>query len=555
MRAATITWTNNAGGYWSVAANWYPNQVPGPSDTVIIPLAATNGAAVDATYIVQNLLLEGGTVATTGYSYDTLTVNGQIDWTNGVLGCVTTNNGVMTLAGANGVDYQLTQFLENAGSINLVSGNLLINDCGSAFGGLDNATNAVINFEHDANVDISQSQFGQCAAAVNNAGAIVKTGGTGTSSLYVQLNNSPSGIVDAQTGALSFDGGGTFYGTLQSEGGGALSFGTNIYGGAPLVLDGNLTSTNAFLAGASIVGTGTNNGVLTWTWGTLATGDGGLTISSRGVLVLAGTNGADYALDTGLNNLGTIRLVSGNLLVNNCGENFGALLNEPGSLVEFENDVNLDSSCGGLVVNEGIVRKSGGTGTSDIGAYFNNGAGVVDAESGTIALTNNYDLSGGTLNFGISALSSYGQVYLSGMNPLSGQISVGLENGYVPSSGNSFPLLTYGLENGAFTGASLPAWINWLTNYTASAFTLTVNNLNGSPQLTGPLVPAPGRFFFQFGGNPDASYSVIATTNLLLPLTNWTDLGSPTLVSNDLYQYVDRQATNFPQRFYMLRSP
>ena len=43
--SATITWTNTAAGDWSVAANWYPNQVPRPADTVVIPHAATNGAA------------------------------------------------------------------------------------------------------------------------------------------------------------------------------------------------------------------------------------------------------------------------------------------------------------------------------------------------------------------------------------------------------------------------------------------------------------------------------------------------------------------------------
>ena len=28
----SITWTNTAGGNWSAAANWSPNQVPGSSD-------------------------------------------------------------------------------------------------------------------------------------------------------------------------------------------------------------------------------------------------------------------------------------------------------------------------------------------------------------------------------------------------------------------------------------------------------------------------------------------------------------------------------------------
>jgi len=38
LRAADIVWTNTAGGNWSTAANWDPNQVPGSGDTAwIIP--------------------------------------------------------------------------------------------------------------------------------------------------------------------------------------------------------------------------------------------------------------------------------------------------------------------------------------------------------------------------------------------------------------------------------------------------------------------------------------------------------------------------------------
>ena len=35
-RAATITWTNTAGGNWNDAANWNPNQVPGASDDALV---------------------------------------------------------------------------------------------------------------------------------------------------------------------------------------------------------------------------------------------------------------------------------------------------------------------------------------------------------------------------------------------------------------------------------------------------------------------------------------------------------------------------------------
>src|SRR5215469_8303453 len=34
--AASITWTNTAGGDWNLPANWQPNQVPGATDTALI---------------------------------------------------------------------------------------------------------------------------------------------------------------------------------------------------------------------------------------------------------------------------------------------------------------------------------------------------------------------------------------------------------------------------------------------------------------------------------------------------------------------------------------
>jgi hypothetical protein len=551
--SATITWTNTAGGNWSVAANWYPNQVPGSADTVVIPLAAaTNGAALDMTATVQNLILDGGNLANTGYSYDTLTVNGQINWTNGVLGCLVTNNGTMTLAGTNGVDYQLTQFLYNAGTFNLVSGNLMVNYCGYNSGAFYNATNAVLNIQHDATIDISTNQFGLCNPPFNNAGIIRKSGGTGTSPIYASVDS--SGTVDAQTGAIQFNGGGTLGGTLQSEGAGSLVFGTNIYNNnqISLVLNGNLTSTNAFLAGAILAGNGTLNGVLTWLWGTL---NGSLINGTNGTLILAGTNGVDYAITQVIYNAGIIKLVSGNLLINFCGSANGELMNLPGGRVDFENDVQIDSSCGGSFFNSGTVRKSGGTGESDIGGPFNNTGGILDAQTGTIGLTNNYTLSGGTLNFGISSLTSFGQLKLAGSPVLTGELSVNFDNNYVPTNGNEFALVTYGSASGAFSPLALPSWINWHTNYNPTTFSLVVSNLNGQPLLTGANTPAPGQFSFEFTGNPNGSYSVLATTNLILPLTNCTALGTATILSNDLFQYADTHATNYPQRFYRLRSP
>lgn len=49
-------------------------------------------------------------------------------------------------------------------------------------------------------------------------------------------------------------------------------------------------------------------------------------------------------------------------------------------------------------------------------------------------------------------------------------------------------------------------------------------------------------------------FTVLESTNLLVPSTNWNTLGVATEISSGHYQYTDTQATN-TQRFYRLRSP
>lgn len=59
----------------------------------------------------------------------------------------------------------------------------------------------------------------------------------------------------------------------------------------------------------------------------------------------------------------------------------------------------------------------------------------------------------------------------------------------------------------------------------------------------------------EFTGGAGLSYSILQSTNVALPLTNWTLLGSGTEISPGLIQFSDTQATNNPQRYYRVRRP
>jgi hypothetical protein len=92
---------------------------------------------------------------------------------------------------------------------------------------------------------------------------------------------------------------------------------------------------------------------------------------------------------------------------------------------------------------------SGGTTT------FNN-HGTVVCQVGQLSIGGSYTLAGGALNFGINSSNNFGSFYLDGEAALDGTLSVNFTNGYSPTAGDAFPLVSYGSETGIFTVLNLP---------------------------------------------------------------------------------------------------
>jgi len=75
------------------------------------------------------------------------------------------------------------------------------------------------------------------------------------------------------------------------------------------------------------------------------------------------------------------------------------------------------------------------------------------------------------------------------------------------------------------------------------------------PALIGPPVLSNGTFQFAFSNNDlGASFTVLTTTNLSLPLSNWTVAGPATNTAPGLFQF-STDTINNPQGFYRIRSP
>jgi alpha-tubulin suppressor-like RCC1 family protein len=73
--------------------------------------------------------------------------------------------------------------------------------------------------------------------------------------------------------------------------------------------------------------------------------------------------------------------------------------------------------------------------------------------------------------------------------------------------------------------------------------------------LTAPHTLTNGVFEFSFSNTSGAPLSVLSTTNLTLPLSNWTVLTGVTEITPGQFQFADPQAANTPRRFYRVRSP
>jgi hypothetical protein len=129
---------------------------------------------------------------------------------------------------------------------------------------------------------------------------------------------------------------------------------------------------------------------------------------------------------------------------------------------------------------------------------------------------------------------------------------------------------------GAFAPTSDSAWltVTGVTNGVVSfAFTATGAGRTGHLTLLGQNVaitqtgslPAPvlthvttltgGHFSFSFTSNPTASFTVLTTTNLALPVSQWSVAGPATNLGGGAFGYTASLPANGSQQFFRVRSP
>jgi len=255
--------------------------------------------------------------------------------------------------------------------------------------------------------------------------------------------------------------GGTYAGTLTGVGGGTVQ----LTSGRLFIGSGGLTLNFA-------------GSMFQWTGGVIDAGQGDLT--NLGTMNLSGNSDMDFYNDGLLDNFGTIlQTGTGNLHLGTDGTFPATLKNEAGASYLLEGDGGLTeiSDSGSApgqtsLNNAGIIRKTGGTGTSSfdvLGSITN--TGTIEADSGTLALNPTLgitQISGSTLAAGTwNALSGATLEFPTGTSFTTNAATVSLDG----------------------AGATIPALADLATNngnfsLTGGATFTTAGDLSNSGSLT-----------------------------------------------------------------------
>lgn len=376
--------------------------------------------------------------------------------------------------------------------------------------------------------------------AFNNFGVFQKIGTSGTTTLDVNtVINDAGGTIQTSSGNL----------TIQNGSGNGLF---NTASGSQLDLTTfDFIGDSTFTNGGSVTGSfEATNGVF---HGTPELSN----VSFSGIFTLAndcnlnvGTGGLGfygYPNATAVTNYGTVTWAMGNL----SGDNSPLIVNYGLWNVETDGVFNGRSSSGNTVFdNVGTFRKTAGQGgTTALNSFEFINTGLLDVQTGEVSMVANFIPGGGRVNFGLNSSNNFGNLYFPGTVTLGGTLSANLNNLFAPAASNSFPVVTYFGETGAFTNLSLPAGFVWTNNYGGSAFTLSVATVE-PPQVTSAPAVQNGNFSFSFSAVPGQTYQIEDTTNLVP--SNWVDVGAPIYVTNTSPITVSNLISVNPQLFYRL---
>jgi len=517
-------WNNNAcwqtynGTLWTGAIN-PPDYSTANVITVSHEITLTANVRIDQTIIESTgklIIPADKTLEVNNGVNEDIKLYGSIDWygelyLSGSLLYVYPEGVINILGTNNKIFRQGAGYLSNYGTINWIGSGILIGGSKT----INNYSSGVIDFRSDSGFYYDYG--GDGLFTVNNEGLIKKSDGSGNTNFdHAVLNN--SGTVEVQAGTIELGYGGSNSGTMNINSGKTLLFRSGTFtlnegglfdgSGTVRLTGGNLSAdgttngtvynTNvAFdMTGGELSGEGksTIKGTMNWSGGTISIQN--LNINSGATMNIEGASTKIIRYGNGnINNSGTVNWWGD-------GDIKGASMtinNYSGAVFDCHNDATIYYDGGGgstfLFNNEGTLKKSAGTGTSDFDNVITHNSGTILVESGTLEFSAGGSNSGTvTVNIGKNMLLNGGIFTLAENGTFNGNGTFSFSGGTLSTTGatngtifdNS---LTFNMSDGVINSSgklTVKGTMNW-SGGTISNGTLNINpgaslNISGSSE-------------------------------------------------------------------------
>jgi hypothetical protein len=226
----------------------------------------------------------------------------------------------------------------------------------------------------------------------------------------------------------------------------------------------------------------------------------------------------------------------------------GGLFNQAGGVIDLWYNAGIKGNYYGseYVVNQGTINLSGGPDVSGINVFNLTNTGTLNAQLGTLQLQATHLIlqPSETLSVGLGGAGDYGTIAITGNALLAGAFSLESDSGFIPRAGQAFTVLTYGSYSGAFSSFSLPgAAVAFKPVYGTNALTVAVQPLFALVQET--------NLVFNANGAPGSQTVLLASTNLTVPLTNWTPVATNTFGVDGYLTFTTNLPPGKPQEFFI----
>jgi hypothetical protein len=486
-----------SGGYPAGPSGWST-----PSAANVVKLTGAQNINTAVTVTAQDFL----TLAADLNGPGALSIVGTVNWSGGNMnsGAAGVTGGAVLNIGGGRRDLN-AYTVNNSGTVIWTSNNTMY------------LSNATINNNGGGTFDAQNDQCicpnGGTNAFNNNGGTFTKSAGAGTTGINVPFNTTAS--LHVGSGTLSLGAGGTGSGSFNVSSGAFLLFANNytLNGGTftgsgaaratagTFTLNGTLNTQNFELAGSSLAGTHTIQGIFTWTGGDMAAGT--TTISNGAVLNIGG--GRKDLNSRAINNSGTINWTSNSTmyLSNGTIDNTGTF--------NAQNDQCICPNGGSNAFNNnagGTFTKSGSTGTTRFDLDFNNFGGV-HVQSGTLSL-NGGSATGGSFDTWPGSVVLFTNDYTLDNATFTGAGAGRLTGGTLTATG-VLSATHFELNGGTLTGNhTLNGTLNW-----------TGGNISGIGSVMTTTIPS-GSVLNIGGGRKDLNSRTISNSGTI----NWTSNGT-----------------------------